>query len=196
MENNKPTLWQRELNMWIWSVPNGIKRGDLLERLYGWKHYPVRFREGPTRRQLKPSPGHTLSRSSFRDGLAAQRERAVGEVLLKSKAVRPGPHSPAGRLPIARLVHNIQGCRGKKKTSLHFWLCWLQEVGLTSFSTGTMKRQPISKGSKDGKSETLTHMCWGQRAALLFKYFCKWHKPSKRLVTQSQVALKLICHTL
>lgn len=151
----------------------------------GWQHCPVRSREGPTRRQLKPSPGHTPSRSSFREGLTAQRERAVGKALLKSsKAVFPGPHCPTGRLPMIRRVHNIQGCRGEKErglqTSLHFWLCWLQEVDLTSFSTGTMKRQPISKGSKDGNSETLTRMCWGQRATLLFKYFCKWHKPSKR----------------
>lgn len=116
MENNKPTPWQRELTMRIWSVPNGIERGDLLEKLYGWKHCPVSFREGPTRRQLKPSPGHTLSRSSFREGLTAQREKAVGEALLKSsKAVCPGPHVPTGRLPMARLVHNIQGCRGEKE---------------------------------------------------------------------------------
>lgn len=97
---------------------------------YGFIHCPVRSREGPTRRQLKPSPGHTPSRSSFREGLTAQRERAVGKTLLKSsKAVFPCPHCPTGRLPMTRRVHNIQGCRREEGLLSRYHLCISDYVG-------------------------------------------------------------------
>lgn len=90
----------RELTMRIWSVPNGIKRGDLLGRLYSWQHCCLLG---------TPHPGPPSERDWLLKG------RAVGERLLKSKAVCPVPHSPTGRLPMARLVHNVQRCRGEKE---------------------------------------------------------------------------------
>lgn len=106
--------------------------------------------------------------------------------------------APYGQISSHAALGAAEGKKRKRcwAERLRFWRRGLTEVYLTGFSTGTIQWQPISKGSKDGKPETLIRMGWGQRAALLFKYFYKRHKPSKRLAIQSQIALKPICHIL